>query len=96
MAQIDTLKTLLQIEDDSQDALLTTLIEQCSAEFLLRTHQAEADESTVTAMVVEKYNRLGNEGIQSFNYSGINESYESDYSESVQRLIRSKARMMAI
>ena len=96
MAQIDTLKTLLQIEDTSQDALLTTLIEQCSAEFLSRTHQAEADESVVTPMVIEKYNKLGNEGVQSIGYSGINESYESDYSEATQKLIRSKTRLVAI
>jgi len=95
MAQLDTLKTLLQI-DDSQDALLNTLIEQCSAEYLSRTHQDEADASIVNAMVIEKYNRLGNEGIQSIGYSGITESYESDYSEAVQKLIRSKTRMVAI
>ena len=96
MAQLDTLKTILQISDDSQDALLSTLIEQCSAEYLSRTHQAEADEPIVVKMVVEQYNRLGNEGIQSFNYSGINETFESDYSEQVQKLIRSKTRMVAI
>ena len=81
MAQLDTLKTLLQIEDTSQDTLLTTLIEQCEAEYLSRTHQAEADENIVDAMVVEKFNRLGTEGVQNIGYSGITESYESDYSE---------------
>ena len=96
MAQIDTLKTLLQIEDDSQDTLLGTIIEQCSAEYMRRTHQDEPDESIVNTMVMERYNRLGNEGVQSFNYSGINEMFESDYSESVQKLIRSKARMVTL
>ena len=95
MAQIDTLKTLLQI-DDSQEGLLNTLIEQCEAEYLRRTHQAEADEPIVTKMVIEQYNRLGNEGIQSISYSGINETYESDYSEQTQKLIRSKTRLVAI
>lgn len=96
MAQLDTLKTLLQITDTSQDALLTTLIEQCEAEYLSRTHQVEADEPIVTKMVIEQYNRLGNEGIQSIGYSGINETYESDYSEQTQKLIRSKTRLVAI
>lgn len=95
MAQLDTLKTILQI-DDSQDALLDTLIEQCSAEYLSRTHQTEPDEHVVNAMVVERYNRNGNEGIQSISYSGIGETYESDYSEQVQKLIRSKTRLVAI
>lgn len=96
MAQIDTLKTLLQIEDTSQDTLLTTLIEQCEAEYLSRTHQEEADEPVVNAMVVEKFNRLGNEGVQSIGYSGINETYESDYSEATQKLIRSKTRLVTL
>lgn len=95
MAQIDTLRTLLQI-DDSQDVLLNALIEQCEAEYLRRTHQVEADDSVVNAMVIEKYNRLGNEGVQSIGYSGINETYESDYSESVQKLIRSKTRLVTL
>ena len=95
MAQLDTLKTLLQI-DDSQDDLLGALIEQCSSEYLSRTHQDVVDDSIVNTMVIEKYNRLGNEGVQSFNYSGINETYESDYSEAVQKLLRSKTRLVAI
>lgn len=96
MAQLDTLKTLLQITDTSQDALLSTLIDQCSAEYLSRTHQTEADEDITTAMAIERYNRLGAEGIQSIGYSGISESYDSDYSEAVQSLIRSKTRLVAI
>ena len=96
MAQLDTLKTLLQIEDPSQDALLPTLLEQCSAEYLSRTHQEESDDSVVNPMVIEKYNRLGNEGVQSIGYSGINETYESDYSEAVQKLIRSKTRLVTL
>jgi len=96
MAQIDSLKTLLQIEDNSQGTLLTTLIEQCEAEYLRRTHQTEPDASVVNAMVIEKYNRLGNEGVQSIGYSGITESYESDYSDAVQKLIRSKTRLVTL
>ena len=96
MAQIDTLKTLLQIEDTSQDTLLTTLIEQCEAEYLSRTHQTEPDGTVVNAMVVERFNRLGNEGVQSIGYSGINETYESDYSEATQKLIRSKTRLVTL
>ena len=95
MAQIDTLKTLLQI-DDSQDVLLGALIDQCSEEYLRRTHQSVADESVVNAMVMERYNKLGTEGVQSISYSGISESYDSDYSEATQKLIRSKTRLVAI
>ena len=96
MANIDTLKTLLQISDTSQDSLLTVLLDQCEAEYLRRTHQSEADDAIVIEMSIERYNKLGNEGISQMNYSGISESYFSDYSDKVKALIRSKTRLVAI
>lgn len=96
MANIDTLKTLLQISDNSQDALLSALIDQCRAEYIHRTHQTDADDSIVFEMVAERYNRLGNEGIQQMNYSGISETYFPDYSDKVVRLLRSKTRMVVL
>ena len=96
MANIDTLKTLLQISDTSQDSLLTVLLDQCEAEYLRRTHQSTADAPIVIDMAVERYNKLGNEGISQMNYSGISESYFSDYSDKVVKLIRSKTRMVVV
>ena len=96
MTILDTLKTLLQISDESQDALLEVLLSQCEEEYLRRTHQSEADTSIVLEMCIEKYNKLGNEGISSMNYSGISEAYFSDYSDKVVKLIRSKTRMVTV
>ena len=96
MANIDTLKTLLQISDNSQDALLEALLDQCEAEFLRRTHQTVADDPIVVEMAVERHNTLGNEGITQMNYSGISETYFSDYSDKVVKLLRSKTRMVTL
>lgn len=96
MANIDTLKTLLQISDNSQDTLLEALLDQCTEEYLRRTHQTGPDFPIVIEMSIERYNRLGNEGISQMNYSGISEHYFSDYSEKVQKLIRSKTRMVTL
>ena len=96
MANIDTLKTLLQISDTSQDTLLQSLLDQCEAEYIRRTHQSEADDPIVIEMSIERYNKLGNEGISHMNYSGVSETYFSDYSDKVVKLIRSKTRMVAI
>ena len=96
MANIDTLKTLLQISDNSQDTLLSALLDQCEAEYIRRTHQSEADDPIVIEMTVERYNSLGNEGISQMNYSGITEQYFSDYSDKVVKLIRSKTRMVTL
>ena len=96
MANIDTLKTLLQISDNSQDTLLQTLLDQCEAEYLRRTHQTVADDPIVVEMAVERHNTLGNEGITQMNYSGISETYFSDYSDKVVKLLRSKTRMVTL
>jgi len=96
MAQIDTLKTLLQIEGSARDSVLEAILEQCKAEYLLRTHQSTVDNDIVTAMSVERYNKLGNEGVQSLNYSGIQETYFSDYSAGVTAMLRSKTRMITL
>ena len=96
MTNIDTLKTLLQISDSSQDALIQALLDQCEEEYLRRTHQSTADAPIVIEMTVERYNQLGNEGIQQINYSGINEHYYSDYSDKVRALIRSKTRLVTL
>ena len=96
MANIDTLKTLLQISDNSQDTLLQALLDQCEAEYIRRTHQSEADSPIVIEMSVERYNKLGNEGISHMNYSGITEQYFSDYSDKVVKLLRSKTRMVTL
>lgn len=96
MANIDTLKTLLQISDTSQDTLLQSLLDQCEAEYLRRTHQTVADDPIVVEMAVERHNTLGNEGITQMNYSGISETYFSDYSDKVVKLLRSKTRMVTL
>ena len=96
MATLDTLKTYLQISDTSIDTQLETVLDLCEAEYLRRTHQTEADDNIVIEMAIERYNQLGNEGIQLMNYSGINEHYYSDYSDKVKALIRSKTRLVAI
>ena len=96
MANIDTLKTLLQISDNSQDTLLSALLDQCEAEYIRRTHQTVADDPIVVEMAVERHNTLGNEGITQMNYSGISETYFSDYSDKVVKLLRSKTRMVTL
>lgn len=96
MARLDTLKTYLQITDSSLDTQLGTILQLAEDEYLRRTHQAEADDAIVIEMAIERYAKLGNEGLASMNYSGIAESYTSDYSERVRALIRSKTRLISL
>lgn len=98
MAQLDDLKTMLQIGDADATAIsqLELLISICEDQYLKRTHQTAADEPTVNAMVIEKWNKMGNEGISSIGYSGISEAYSSDYSDEIQKLLRSQTRLVVL
>ncbi|MBQ2086158.1 MAG: phage head-tail connector protein [Oscillospiraceae bacterium] len=98
MAQIDTLRTLLQIDptDTEATARIQALITICENQYLNWTHQTTADENTVTAMVIERWNKFGNEGLSSISYSGISEAYSSDYSDEVKRMIRSHTRLVML
>jgi len=94
MANIDTLKTYLQIEDSSLDSKLAIILGLAEQDYLDKTHQTEANDSIVLDMAIERYNQLGNEGISQMNYSGISEAFRTDYSDKVKGRIRSKTRMV--
>lgn len=89
--ELARLKIMLKITDDSKDPLLLELLSLCKEEALTITRQSDEDKllTVIRLMAVEKYNKLGSEGLQSVNYSGIAESYETDYSpETVKMLNR--------
>lgn len=87
---LENIKILLGITDNSKDALLNLLINQCTDEALDYTHRDDACdlESVIEQMVVYKYNRLGTEGLSSESYSGISYSYEKDYPVPIQRMLK--------
>lgn len=94
--ELKRLKNMLQITDNNSDSLLTELLLQCEEEAIAITHQTDSAKllPIIRLMAVEKYNKLGNEGINSIGYSGITESYKTDYSEQVVRLLKSKTRLV--
>lgn len=70
--------------------VLRELTEQCRDEFnqICNLDEApEAAETVIARMVVWHYNRLGAEGLNSQSYSGMNESYASEYPEPLKRSI---------
>lgn len=96
MAQIDTLKKYLQIDDDTMDDPLQIILDMAEKDYINRTHQSEADDKIVLDMAIERYQQFGNEGLTSISYSGINEVFSSDYSDRVAKLIRSKTKMVTL
>lgn len=94
---LEKIKLLLGLNDD-KDFLLTILIEQATNEALDFTHRdsAEGLDTSIIQMVVYKYNRLGTEGVDNENYSGVSFSYSADYPESIIRSLKAKRRVLTI
>lgn len=95
---LDKIKLLLGITNDSKDDLLTILIEQAIDEALAYTHRDSADEldTSIIQMVVYKYNRIGTEGVDNENYSGVSFSYSADYPDSIMRGLRAKRKVVVL
>lgn len=84
MSQLTNIQLLTNQTD--KDNLFMLLIDLAKQEFLDYTSRADvpaAAEGLITSMVVEKFNRVGAEGLQSQDYSNISENYLDGYSANI-------------
>lgn len=95
---LNDVKILLGIKDDSKDDLLSLLIDAAIEEVVNFTHNNSIAgmESTICRMVVYKYNRGLNEGIDSESYSGVSFHYSADYPESIMRVLRARRKVILL
>lgn len=87
---ITRIKTLLELADNSQDAILEEMIMIAQEEALAYTNRTKyipSMDTAVVLMVVEKYRRLGTEGLTSQSYSGVSESFQTQYGQNVLSLL---------
>ena len=96
---LDKIKLLLGIAEDDKDELLLTLISLCKDEAIdycnLEEYSSKLD-SAVIQMVIERYNRLGSEGLGSATSSGIREEYFSNYSDPVIRKLQKNRKVKCV
>lgn len=88
---LERIKLLLNITDDSKDALLNELIDNVEEFILNFTNNPDCLDSlrgTECVMVVHDYNRLGTEGLSSENYSGMSFSYTAGYSDDIMKQLK--------
>lgn len=88
---LERIKLLLNISDESKDALLGELIENAEEFALNYTNNASAMDSlkgTIIAMVIQDYNRMGTEGLTSENYSGVSFGYIDGYDENIMKSLK--------
>jgi hypothetical protein len=96
---LDKIKILLGLADDSKDDLLNILIALCKDEavdFCNLTEYSNKLDSAIIAMVVERYNKLGTEGLSSVSTNGITEDYLTGYSEIVRSKLRKNRKVKCV
>lgn len=95
---LNNLRLLLDIHNYDQDDTLLAILELCKSEFCSYCRRTDWDkhEDVITAMAVYKYNSLGNEGLKSEDYSGVNFSYDTDYSAPIQRQLRNLRKLQCL
>lgn len=93
------IKILLNITDNSQDDLLNLLIALCSDEaisYCNLKHSIPELETPIIYMVVERYNKIGSEGLDNINTNGITENYIINYSDNILNKLKRYRKMKVI
>ena len=88
---LERIKLLLNITDDSKDALLNELIDNATEfaqNYINNDDALENLTGTIIAMVIYDYNRMGTEGLTSENYSGVSFGYTSGYSDDIMKQLK--------
>lgn len=97
---LDKIKLLLHKEDDDDiDELLLTLISLCQDEAYIYCNLAEYDAALdyiVIQMVIERYNRIGSEGLTNQSTSGVSAGYDSFYSQKVVRMLNKHRKVKCV
>ena len=92
-------KIQLLINQYGQDDLLSLLIEMCkddAVSFCNLEEYTEDLDNTVIKMVVERYNKIGFEGLSAQGDSGVSNSFVDGYSDEVKRALIKHRKMRVV
>ena len=92
-------KIQLLINQYGQDDLLSLLIEMCKDDAISFCNLEEYTEdldNTVIKMVVERYNKIGFEGLSAQGDSGVSNSFVDGYSDEVKRALIKHRKMRVV
>lgn len=97
---IDKIKILLGLSNtEEQDEIIETLISLCKDEAIdfcnLEEYTNKLD-SAVIEMVIERYNKLGTEGLTGVSTNGIKEEHIDGYSETVLSKLRKNRKVKCV
>lgn len=97
---IDKIKILLGLSNtEEQDEIIETLVSLCKDEAIdfcnLEEYTNKLD-SAVIEMVIERYNKLGTEGLTGVSTNGIKEEHIDGYSETVLSKLRKNRKVKCV
>ena len=97
---LEKIKLLLnQANTDDEDELLVLLINLAKEEAYNYCNLEEYNtilDYIVIQMVIEKYNRIGSEGLTSQSTSGVEAVYDSSYSQKVIKMLNKHRKVKTI
>jgi len=99
---LENIKLYLGITGTAKDDFLVLLIDTCTEEACIYTGlnnnslTQQKLSHIITMMVIERYNKRGNEGISSATYDGVSESYFEDYSAGIYRQLQQYKKLKVI
>lgn len=97
---LSKVKLLLSITDETQDDLISLLVDMAKEEATSFCHLPEYDTSLdfiVIKMVVQNYNKIGNEGFESSSFGGVmTENYITNYSEDVLTALKKHRKLISL
>ena len=78
---LEDIKLLLGPAADGKDEVIQLLINLATDDAIAKTGCSDiySLHSVITEMVIYKFNRMGTEGLDSENYTGVSYHYTSDY-----------------
>lgn len=87
MEILDKIKLLLPNANDDILSLLIDLAKDFSINYCNLSEYNTALDNIIVKMVLEDFNKLGSEGISSKSFSGVSESYTTDYSAEIYKML---------
>lgn len=93
---LDKLKLLIPNASDEVLSLLIDLAKDFTINYCNLSEYNTALDNVVLKMVSEDFNKLGYEGISSKSFSGISESYTTDYSGEIYKLLNKHRRLKTL
>jgi hypothetical protein len=86
MDKLITLKSLLDIADNVQDAKLIAILDICNtaaAEYCNRDSMPDEADGLIIQMAIMKFNKLGKEGAAAQSFNGVSESFIDGYTKEI-------------